>query len=320
MTDRPGLEELLLGGRRAMTRRGVTERVGVPVELADRMWRALGFADVDDDVAWFTEADAHALEDAVALLRAGLVDEPSLLAMTRALGQTMSRLAEWQVDTLTELALRRDEDVTAELAIGAAGELLPVMERLMGHVWRRHLVAVAGRALAASSDELVARTLGVGFADLVGFTGLTRRMTESDLAGLVDRFEGTAADIVASRHGRIVKTVGDEVLFVTDTAVDLAEVGLALAAFIGDEDDLPPVRVGLAYGQLVTRLGDVYGVPVNLAARLTSLARPGTVLVDRELATELGHYGGYETRRIRRHSVRGFERLEPSVLRHAGSG
>lgn len=310
------LEELVLGGPRRYTREEVAARADVPVELADRMWRALGFADVADDDRSFTDNDVLALREAVALVESGVVDETTLLAMTRAMGQSLSRLAEWQVESVAELILRQGVEVTERDVFETARFLLPVLERLTRHVWRRHLVAVTGRALATTPEELTARPLGVGFADLVGFTSLSRRLTETELAQLVESFESQAADIVAAHHGRVVKTVGDEILFVAEQPVDVAEIGLDLAQIIGGDDaDLPPVRVGLASGTVLTRLGDVYGTPVNLASRLTSLARPGTVLVDRDLAAELEAAGGYEMRRLRRRSVRGFEHLEASLLR-----
>lgn len=312
------LEETILGGPRRYTRPQVAARADVPVELANRIWRALGFADVDDADVSFTDSDVDALRESVSLLEAGIIDEPTLLATTRAMGQSLSRMAEWQVDAVGELVARQGDDVTEADAVEAARFLLPVLERLMRHVWRRHLIAIAGRALAVSPDELAARTLGVGFADLVGFTSVSRRLDEVELAQLLDAFEGQAADLVALHHGRVVKTVGDEILFVADEPQDVAEIGLALAELIGGDDaELPPVRVGLACGTVLTRLGDVYGTPVNLASRLTSLARPGTVLIDRGLADALEDDDRYQQRRLRRQSVRGFEHLEAVVLRRA---
>ena len=273
---RAELEEYVLGGPRRYTRDEVAARADVPVELADRLWRALGFADVADDDTSFTDADVTAVREAVALLETGVVDEQTLIAMTRAMGQSLSRLAEWQVDSIGELVAGSEAEVTEVEALDVARFLLPVLERLMRHVWRRHLVATAGRAFATSADELSARSLGVGFADLVGFTSLSRQLAEEELAELIDAFEGQAADQVALHHGRVIKTVGDEILFAADGPTDVAEIGLALAELIGGGDAaLPPVRVGLAYGTVLTRLGDVYGTPVNIASRLTSLARPG---------------------------------------------
>ena len=140
------------------------------------------------------------------------------------------------------------------------------------------------RALSVDRDEFAARTMAVGFADLVGFTSLTRELDDSRLGALVEGFESMASDVVASVGARLVKTIGDEVLFVADDAATAAEVALNCRA-AARARGAPDLRVGLASGTVLSRLGDVYGEPVNIAARLTSIARPGSVLVDRELAT-----------------------------------
>ena len=137
---------------------------------------------------------------------------------------------------------------------------------------------------AASVRDVVAHSMAVGFADLVGFTSLTRHVSEDELAALVDRFEGIAADTIAELGGRVVKTVGDEVMFTADDPAVGAEIAVTLAERIGRDQALPELRVGVACGTVLSRLGDVYGEPVNIASRLTSAARPGSVLVDRELA------------------------------------
>jgi len=155
------LEELVLGGPRLYTRAEVAARSDVPVELADRMWRALGFADVADDDRSFTDNDVQALREAVALVEAGVVDQVTLLAMTRAMGQTLSRLAEWQVESVAELILRQGIEVSERDLFETARFLLPVLERLTRHVWRRHLVAVpvADVARRDERDPLVGAQL-----------------------------------------------------------------------------------------------------------------------------------------------------------------
>jgi adenylate cyclase len=112
----------------------------------------------------------------------------------------------------------------------------------------------------------------------------------------------------------VVKTVGDGVLFTTASAPDAVEIGLDLPE-VWAAEDRPPLRSGLAYGPVLTRLGDVYSPVVNLASRLTSIARPGTVLVDRELARRLRRLPTYRVRPLRRVSVRGFDQLQPWLVR-----
>jgi adenylate cyclase len=317
------LEREVLGGSRRYTRTEVAERAGVDVEHARTLWRALGFADIDDERVAFTDRDVEALRTVQSLVDMGILDRGQQLAVTRAMGQALSRLAEWQVATITE-ALSSGSGTggaappTPDDATLAARELVPVMEGLIGYVWRRHLAATAARVFAAGPGDMAARTMTVGFADLVGFTSLTRHVDEDKLAALVDRFEAIAYDVIAAAGGRVVKTVGDEVMFTADDAQVGAEIAIALAERVGAEADLPDLRVGVACGNVVSRLGDVYGEPVNIASRLTSFARPGSVLVDRELATVLEADERWQVRRVPPRPVRGYTLLHGFRLRRAG--
>ncbi|TVT35011.1 adenylate/guanylate cyclase domain-containing protein [Amycolatopsis rhizosphaerae] len=310
------LESILLGGERRYTRLEVAEKTGVPIERATRLWRALGFATVGDDEVVFTDADVEAVRTADQLISSGLLDARLEVPVTRALGQHLSRLAEWQVHMLWALIteneeLGRDEKQVARLV----ERLVPELQRVQDFVWRRHLAAFAGRALAAPDEDLEARTEVAGFADMVGYTRLTRRIDDAELSEILERFEALATEIVAEHHGRIVKMIGDEVLFVADTAADAAEIALTLAEHTSLDPTLPEVRCGMAAGRILNRFGDVYGSVVNLASRLTGLARPGTILVDRELASELRDDPDYVLRPRRPASVRGYARLRPFALR-----
>jgi adenylate cyclase len=310
------LEHELLGGARRYTRAQVAEQAGVDVELARRLWRALGFADVDDDNIAFTERDVEALRTVRSLVATGIIDDDAQVAVTRAMGQSLSRLADWQVATITA-AFARSEALRPEDATVVAREMVPVMEGLIGYVWRRHLAATAGRLLASDRADVVTHSMAVGFADLVGFTSLTRDVDQEGLAQLVERFEAVAADTVAGCNGRVVKTVGDEVMFTADDAGTGAEIAMTLSESISADADLPDLRVGVAYGTVLSRLGDVYGEPVNIASRLTSAARPGTVLVDRELAAALDAEEKWRLRRVPPRPVRGYALLQGFRLRRA---
>ena len=313
------LEDELLGGERRYTRVEVAQRAGVDIDLARTLWRALGFADVGDDKVAFTERDVEALRTVRSLVESGIIDDDAQLSVTRAMGQSLSRLADWQVATITEAF--NPEQLTPQDATAVARELVPVMERLIGYVWRRHLAAMAARAYAARDEALGGTASGgsmvVGFADLVSFTSLTRHVDEQELATVVERFEGMAADVVAREGGRIVKTVGDEVMFTADDAGRGAEIAMSLAERIGADEELPDLRVGAAYGALLARLGDVYGEPVNIASRLTSTARPGSVLVDKELAAALEGDDRWRLRRVPPRPVRGYTLLQAFRLRRA---
>ena len=309
------LERELLGGDRRYTRIEVAEQAGVPVEQARILWRALGFTDVGDDNVAFTEQDVQALRAVDGLVRRGVIDASTQLAMTRAMGQSLARLADWHVSAITS-ALAVDDPSAGDDAAAVARELVPVVEGLIGYIWRRHLAATAGRAL---TDDRTSPTtsLVVGFADLVGFTSLTRDVGEAELAGVVETFEALASDVIAEHSGRVVKTLGDEVMFTADDAGQGAEIALDLADWVEAAEDVPDVRIGLACGPVLARLGDVYGEPVNIASRLTSIARPASILVDRELASVLDEDPRFRLRRVPPRPVRGYALLHASRLRRA---
>ena len=328
MTDSPRpsaaeLEQALLGERRKYTRAELCELAGTSVEQARRLWRAMGFADVGDDVRAFTDGDADALQRLRALIDEGSIDEVLAVSITRALGRNLSRLAEWLGEAFTERMARTDRlevEEAARFAVAEASALLPETEALVVYVWRRQLAAVASRTLSASDAELAAGRLGVGFADLVGFTRLSRRLAEHQLAEIVETFEARASDIVAAGGGRVVKTVGDEVLFVGDTAPVTGEIALRLAEGMAADQVVPDVRVGVAFGTVLTRLGDVFGTTVNVASRLTAVAQPGSVLVDGGMAAALAGEAAFDLRphwRARR--LRGVGQVDASVLARAAS-
>ncbi|KGM08309.1 guanylate cyclase, partial [Cellulomonas bogoriensis 69B4 = DSM 16987] len=133
-------------------------------------------------------------------------------------------------------------------------------------------------------DELpLARA--VGFADIEAFTRRTAELGSHELADFVQRFETRARDVVTGAGGRVVKTIGDAVLFVGDDVRTGVAVALGLAQTF--HDTASPVRVGVVWGRVLSRFGDVFGPPVNLAARLTAEASPGEVLLDEATAAHL---------------------------------
>lgn len=310
------IERILLGGPRVYTRADIVARSGIPPERTLQIWRALGFAVVDDDAVHFTDADLAALRAGERLIEAGLITPETETTMTRALGHHLAGLAEWQVATLLAwLATQPGAPLEDAGELAKQVEyLLPEMELLQSHVWRRHLAAQAGRALAAPGERPEDGELAVGFTDMVGYTRLTRSASGDRLVRTLDRFEALAGDTVADHGGRVVKTIGDEVLYVTEAPAAAAEIALTMTERAEADDTLPQLRTGLALGPVLGRYGDVFGPVVNVAARLTSLARPGTVLVDTELA---GRLDGptYRMRSLRPVAVRGYSRLRAVVLR-----
>lgn len=271
----------------------------------------------------FTDHDVDAARTFAGLVGSGLVGHDVSEAVARATAQSASQLAEWQVGLLRRL-VEADGDgelPSPEEAVATARDLLPVLEQLQTYVWRRHLAAAIARTtvhpVAAADDTEV---LTVGFADMVGFTRTTRRRSVPELSEMIERFGAVTTAVIADGGGRLVKTVGDEVLFVADDSATGADIALALRDRVRDEPVLPLLRIGLAAGPVLPHFGDVYGEVVNIAARLTSTAHPDSVLVDRGVAEALQDDPRFVLQRIKPVSVRGYRRLNPWVLDHADPG
>jgi adenylate cyclase len=324
---RPGPEELelaILGEDPTYTAADVAAETGVTIDQARRLWRALGFPDRGAEVA-FTSADAEAVSTLVSQVDAGQIDFDMAVTLTRAVGQTMARLADWEVATLVH---RVQEIEAGEHATGSratAGlrlieELNEPFEQLLIYVWRRHLAAAVSRMealggdLETGGDDLRTTQMTVGFADIVGFTELSNELPQARIGDLVELFESRCSDVVASQHGRVIKTLGDAVLFVNDDPIRAYDTAEGIITVVGRDQRMPDVRVGLASGSVVMRLGDVFGPPVNLAARLTAVARRNRVIVDPATAGLLPP-DQFETRRLPARPVRGFGLLEPVAVR-----
>lgn len=286
------LEQLILGAERRYTPFQAARSAGVSMDLASRFWRAMGFADIGQARA-LTEADVLALRRLAGLVEAGLLSESMAIQVARSTGQTTARLADWQTDSFLEGLTEPPETgmTRAEVAYPLVELLLPELEEFLVYVWRRQLSAATSRVAQADDEEAVNRRLAVGFADLVGFTRLTRRLEEEELGELVEAFETTCADLVAAHGGRLIKTLGDEVLFVADDPGTAAEIALRLIETMTGDATMPALRVGMSFGTVTTRMGDVFGTTVNLASRLTSIAPRDAVLVDHALAEALGASG-----------------------------
>ena len=315
------LLRLLLDGPRRYTRLQIAAMAGLPPEHTRRLWRALGFPDAADDDPVFADADVRALELLRALIDSGFVEPGTEASIARAMAQSLSRLADWQTDLLADLLTRGEggrHPVAPAEAVASARALLPLLREVQDYVWRRHLAANADRLLtpAAVADR---RELAVGFADLVGYTSRSRGMGGRELGAMVEDFESTASEVIARHHGRVVKMVGDGVLYTAVSAIDAVEIGLELPE-TWQAEDRPPLRVGAAFGTVLTHLGDVYSPVVNLASRLTSIARPGALLVDRDLARHLRGLPRYRVRPLRRVSVRGYDDLQPWLVQRRPPG
>ncbi|WP_432476971.1 adenylate/guanylate cyclase domain-containing protein [Nocardioides sp. GXQ0305] len=318
--DPHALERAVLGADPTLTAAEISERTGVPVDRLRRLWWALGFPEHGTAVA-FTPDDVEAVSTLDAMVEGGAIDDDISVMMTRALGQSMARLADWEVATLAHRVeeLERSDAATGSRtgqALRLLDELNPAFERLVVYAWRRHLAAALARieALGARADDIHTTQVSVGFADIVGFTALSNELPRDRIGDIVEIFESRCADVVAGQRGRIIKSLGDSVLFVSADPVAAYDIAEGIIRVVGRDPRMPEVRVGLASGDVVMRLGDVFGPPVNLASRLTAVARRNRIIIDQATA-DLLPGDQFETRRLPARPVRGFGLVEPLTVR-----
>jgi adenylate cyclase len=315
------VEELILGGEPRFTAVELAQQTGTTLVEARRIWRALGFPEYDPGTVAFTDADAVALALVRRVIDDEVVDLDTAINLTRALGQTMSRLADWDVATL---APRIDPGDTGEDAVHKRmaeamrliNEIGGSFEHLIIYAWRRHLAAALARAeaLASSDDETATTDVTVGFADLVAFTALSNEIGEIRIGDLVEIFESRCHDVVSSQRGRVIKSLGDSVLFVVDDPIRALDIAEGIIKVIGRDPRMPDVRIGLASGPVALRMGDVFGPAVNMAARLTGVARRNRVIIDEATAGLLPD-DRFEVRRLPARPLRGFGLVEPIAVR-----
>ncbi len=333
------LEHRLLGGERSLRRRDIAAGAGLSLLSARKLWRALGFPNLGDEDLAFTERDQAALSTVVDLVRSGKLTEEAAISVTRAIGQMTDRMVVWQVEALVEDLVHQQgvpDAVARKRLVSELPSLVDALEEMLVYSWRRQLNAGVQRLAVRAEAGLISSEEGregdeddaplplaraVGFADLVSYTSLSRRMNEKTLAQLVQRFENKCAEIISVGGGRLVKTVGDEVLYIAETPAAGAEISLALSQAFTDDAILPEARVAMVWGRVLSRLGDIYGPTVNLAARLTALADPGTVLVDSMTAAALEQDERFVLDPRPAEDVRGFGEILPVQLcRGTGRG
>ena len=293
-----GHECLLLGASPSLTLTEVAQRAGTSMEMAQKFWRAMGFADVDPDAVHFTEQDVAALQDTVALIDEtsdSSLASASVLELLRAQSYTMDRLVLWELETfVTDLSERLGlDDTSARLvALDRIDGLVELLSRQLTYVWRRHMASILGRTDAEVSTrgredtgpDLYPLIRSLGFVDIVSFTQRAQGMSKAALTHMLEGFENTARDVITSRGARVVKTIGDAVMYISDDLLIAADVVTALVDELQKGPDAIRVRASLVEGRVISRSGDVFGPTVNLASRLVDAAEPGGIRLDESTA------------------------------------
>ncbi len=280
------VERALAGDGRRYTAREIAAIAGLDLELLRRFSAALGVPYADPDEPRGTEADLEAALRMKAFRDAGL-PEDGMLQVARTIGMGMARIAEANRElVIRTLAQPGDSERDLALRFAAAAEfLLPLIGPTLVHALQANMLEQIRRDVIATAD-LAAGEIGgtadlaVCFADLVEFTRLGEEIPAEELGLVAGRLEEMAS-VVAEPPVRLVKTIGDAVMFVSTDAEAMLNASLSLiAAAEAEGEQFPWLRAGLARGSVLPQSGDYYGRPVNLASRITGVARPGSVLVD----------------------------------------
>lgn len=295
-------------------------------EDSRRFWRALGFPDpaVDDRV--FSQMDLEMLQMLDAILRLELIERDVALQLVRVIGSSIERIAQSHIDAIEAridaeamaASDGQDEEELVQLAVQRSSLLLPTVPRVLEYAWRRHVQIAARRrmVLEAMAGDGQAGVC-VGFADLVGFTALSQQLDDAELAEAVGRFEATAYDVVSRHGGRVVKMIGDEVMFEAPDPGTGIEIALDLADAFHEDDSLSDVRVGVAYGPALAREGDLYGPTVNLASRMVGIAYAGSVVTSSEVRGALEGDERYAWKGLRGRYLKHIGRVPLHAVRRA---
>lgn len=280
------VERALAGDGRRYTAREVAEIAGIDLDLLRRFSAALGVPYGDPDELRATEADLEAARRIKAFREAGLPEE-GMLQVARTIGMGMARIAEANRElVIRTLAQPGDSERDLALRFAAAADfMMPLVGPTLTHAFQANILEQVRRDVIATAD-LASGAVGgtanltVCFADLVEFTRLGEEIPPEELGLVAGRLEEMAS-AVAEPPVRLVKMIGDAAMFVSTEAEPLLSASLSLiAAAEAEGEEFPWLRAGLACGSVLPQAGDYYGRPVNLASRITGVARPGSVVVD----------------------------------------
>lgn len=300
------IDGLVLPERGKLTLAELAAKVGAEPDAIRVLWRSLGFVEPVEDERIFTKTDVRILRNLIGLTRAGVVEPAVALQLARVLGQSMAQVATAVIDaTEAQAAEARDTDDGVESGLaGRANDILPFLSEAVDYSFRRHLRAAARRRVDLATLVEGAGQV-IGFADLVRFTELSLELDDDELGYVVGRFDDLVHAVVVEHEGRIVKMIGDAAMFTVVDPAQGAAIALAMNEAIARETSLGSLRVGLAYGPVLSRDGDLYGPVVNMASRLGDLGRAGAVNVSQDLRDAVAGDPRFALRSLGKKSLKG---------------
>lgn len=300
LVDAAALERLvLLPVERALTREQpqytsvqVADRSGLTLELLTQLWLAMGFADPGPEEVAFTDADVKAAMTVAEFLAAGIPLD-AIVRITRVMAHDASRLSETIRLAVGESLIQPGD---SELDVGlryadAAEQLVPMLTPLLEYMLTMHLKEQTKSDLLTQAELAAGRfessvPIAAGFVDVVGFTELGEEIEAFELGAAA----GALVELTQETIGppvKFVKSLGDAVLLVSPDVEALVAAGLRIVDEADATESSPRLRMGIASGGAISRGGDWFGRPVNLASRLTAVARPGSVLTVKAVRDQL---------------------------------
>jgi class 3 adenylate cyclase len=290
-------DALLQSGPQTHTLRTAAASIGVPVTDIEYAWSMLGLTTEDSDTPALSQADVDGLATWVELRTH--MGQDTADGFLRVLGATVARLAD-AASTMIRNSLpglwlgHTDDELTTALTYRQAAQFVPRLGAMIDAAHRHHLVSTRTFIEGAQGGPSASVVCGVGFADLSGFTALTQTLTPAELSALLAEFAATVSDVVHADGGRVVKFLGDAVMWVSQKPDRLVKAALDLVDHPRAREAGLRMRAGLGYGPTVTLNGDYFGNSVNLAARLVAAAAPGQVLAAAEVLEQLSNWSAVE--------------------------
>ena len=277
--------ERVLGGRFSASE--IERETGLSAQWMLRSRRLLGLPEAGPGDRVFARPDIEAARSIKLFLDAGL-REDVIVDITRVLGESMARLAATVAGGFVDTFLQpgdSEHEVASRFA-DLAEELTPALGPVLIAAFGAHLRESVSRGMLGRNELEKGQVpdsqeITVCFADIVGFTRLGGELEIEELGSVAGRFAELAGE-VTKPPARLVKTIGDAAMLVSPRPGSLVSTALSLVEAVEDAD-LPALRAGLACGTALLRAGDFYGHSVNLASRVTGIARPGSVLCTQEV-------------------------------------
>ena len=316
----------LLGGPQTLTIEDVASMAGVTIEEVRDFWVAMGFPSPRSEEKVFTENDAKLFLQWSRFMASGAIDTATARSLLRANSHLADRLGLWQVEALVEDTMRRfglDDTAARMYVLDHIRERVDVLEDVLRHSWRRQLDALLKRMdheiSTRGHEGLQPRfplNRSLGFVDMVSYTS-SSAILGGKLVDLIGRFEQLSRDAVTYAGGRVVKMIGDAVMYIADDLETGLRVAVSLIEQLGADDQMLPVRASFVRGDVFSRSGDVFGPTVNLASRLVDIAPVGKILMDPTTAAAIaaGKAGmEYDVEEFPSATLRGFGTISPYLL------